>query len=102
MTGQKCAQRDGGTSTLEPGVGWMGGKKGLARVPGYLGRVEGGVCALDLDHCDGGREYGQQERNHPGSTAVRPGGCRFRPGCAVRFVSYVKVLVVTNSTSTPT
>lgn len=49
MTGQKCAQRDGGTSTLEPGVGWVGwgGKKGLARYLGtwvvYLGR--GGVCS---------------------------------------------------------
>lgn len=33
MTGQKCALRDGGTSTLEPGVVGVGGP---GTVPGYL------------------------------------------------------------------
>lgn len=46
----------------------------------------------------GGRGGSTDNKSHPRSTAVRPGGCSRRPGCAFRFVSYVKVLVVTNST----
>lgn len=67
--------------------GWGG--KGLAR---YLGTwpCRGGVRSGPLGRGGGEgrvRECGQQaERSHhPRSTAVRPGGCRFRPGCASRF-----------------